>query len=60
MKTEFKIFESEWGYFTIEDTIKEYQKEHHLEIKDVLLIKSNEGSPIFGVLFEKRSENENK
>lgn len=60
MKTEFKIFESDWGYFTMEDNIKEYQKEHHLEIKDVLLIKNNEGNLIFGVLFEKRSENENK
>ena len=60
MKTEFKIFKSNWGYYTIEDNIKEYQEKHNMEIKDMMLIKSEEDGPVIGVLFEKRSENENR
>lgn len=59
MKTEFKIFESEWLY-SLEGAIKEYQEEHNLEIKNMLLIKKDDVKTIIGVLFEKRSENENK
>ena len=52
MKTEFKIFEGEWLY-SLEDTIKEYQKQHNLEIKKVTIIKSNDVETIIGVVFEK-------
>lgn len=52
MKTEFKIFESDWLY-SLEEAIKEYQEKHNLEIKNVVLIKSNEVETIIGVLFEK-------
>ena len=57
MKTEFKIFEGEWLY-SLEDTIKEYQKQHNLEIKKVTIIKSNEVETIIGVGFERSSEYE--
>lgn len=60
MRTEFKIFRSNWGFHTMENLIKEYQKEHHLEIKNVMLIKKYDDEIVFGVVFEKRSENENK
>ena len=60
MKTEFKIFKSKWGYYTIEDEIKEYQEKHNVEIKDMELIRSEEDEHVIGVLFEKRSEDENK
>lgn len=60
MKTEFKIFKSGWGFHTLEELIKEYQKEHHLEIKNVVFIKKFPDEIIFGVVFERRSENENK
>ena len=60
MKTIFKIFKSNWGYYTIEDNIKEYQEKHNVEIKDILLIKSEEDEPVIGVVFEMRSEDENK
>lgn len=56
MKTQFKVFKSTWGYHTMEDLIKEYQEEYHLEIKDIILIRSNEDKPVFGVLFEESSE----
>ena len=59
MKTEFKIFESE-SFYLLEEDIKEYQEKHNVEIKNVLLIKNNDVETIIGVLFEERSENENK
>lgn len=59
MKTEFKIFTSDWGVYTLEDVIKEYQEKHNAEIKNIMLIKSNNDKTIIGVVFEKRSENEN-
>lgn len=60
MKTEFKIFESDWGYYKIEELIKEYQEKHNAEIKNVVLIENNDVETIIGVLFEMRSEDENK
>lgn len=60
MKTEFKIFKSNWGFHTIEQLIKEYQKEHHLEIKNVVLIKTYSDEIVFGAVFEMRSENESR
>ena len=56
MKTEFKIFESDLGFHTMENLIKEYQKEHHLEIKNVILIKKYDDEIVFGVVFEESSE----
>ena len=60
MKTEFKIFESDLGYYKIEELIKKYQEEHNVEVKNVVLIENNDVEIIIGVLFEKRSEDENK
>lgn len=59
MKTEFKIFESE-SFYLLEEDIKEYQEKHNAEIKNVVLIENNDVETIIGVLFEKRSEDENK
>ena len=58
MKTEFKVFKSDWGYSTIEDSIKEYQEKCHLEIKSIVSIRDKPCEIVVGVLFEKRSENE--
>ena len=58
MKTEFKIFESDYGYASLEVDIKEYQEKHNLEIKNVVLIKNNDVETIIGVVFEKSSEDE--
>ena len=60
MKTEFKIFESDYFTYLLEEDIKEYQEKHNAEIKNIMLIKSNDDKAIIGVLFEKRSEDENK
>lgn len=60
MKSEFKIFSSEYSSYRLEEDIKEYQKECNAEIKNIVLIKSSETETIIGVLFEKRSEDENK
>lgn len=54
MKTELKIFTSDWGFYTLEDAIKEYQEKHNVEIKNIILIKSNDVETIIGVVFEKR------
>lgn len=58
-ETYFKIFESDYGSYRLEEDIKEYQEKHNAEIKNVVQIKSNDVETIIGVLFEKRSENEN-
>lgn len=58
MKTEFKIFESDLGFYTLEESIKEYQEKHNMEVKSVVLIKSNDVETIVGVVFEKSSEYE--
>ena len=58
MRTEFKIFESEFASYSLEKAIEEYQEKHNAEIKNVVLIKNNEVETIIGVLFEKGSENE--
>lgn len=55
MKTEFKIFEGEWLY-SLENAIKEYQEKHNLEIRNIVLIKSNDVETIIGVLFEKEDK----
>ena len=56
MKTEFKIFKTNWGYYMIEDLIKEYQKEHHLEVINVVVLRRTEAGLVVGVIFEKSSE----
>lgn len=60
MRTEFKIFESDYFTYLLEEDIKEYQEKHNAEIKNVVLIRNNDDKAIIGVLFEKRSEDENK
>ena len=56
MKTEFKIFESDLGYYKVEELIKEYQEKHNAEIKNVVLIKKYDDEIVFGVVFEESSE----
>lgn len=56
MRTEFKIFESDWGIYTLEGVIKEYQEKHNAEIKNIVLIKSNYDETIIGVVFEKEDK----
>lgn len=51
MKTEFKVFKGSYDY--LGEYIKEYQKEHHLEIKNVIFIENYNAKTIIGVLFEK-------
>ena len=53
MKTEFRVFDSDCGYTSIEDSIKEYQEKHHLEIKNVVVIRDKPCEYLVGVLFEK-------
>lgn len=53
MKTEFKIFTSDYASYRLEEDIKEYQEKHNVEVKSVVLIKSNDVETIIGVLFEK-------
>ena len=60
MKTEFKVFTSDLGFYELEESIKEYQEKHNAEIKNVVLIKNNDVETIIGAIFEKRSEDENK
>ncbi|HJF82908.1 hypothetical protein [Helicobacter pullorum] len=60
MKTEFKIFESDYFTYLLEEDIKEYQEKHNAEIKNVVVVRNNDDKAIIGVLFEKRSEDENK
>lgn len=60
MKTEFKVFTSDLDFYELEESIKEYQEKHNMEIKNIVLIKSNNVETTIGVLFEKRSEDENK
>ena len=57
MKTEFKIFRGD--YTSLEKDIKEYQEKHNVEIKSVVFLDSYT-KIVIGVLFEKRSEDENK
>lgn len=57
MKTEFKIFSGD--YTSLEKNIKEYQEKYNVEIKSVMFLDSYT-KIVIGVLFEKRSEDENK
>lgn len=56
MKTEFKVFKN--GYDHLGEDIKEYQKKHNLEIKNVMFIENYNARTIIGVVFEKSSEYE--
>lgn len=56
MKTEFKIFESEYFTYLLEEDIKEYQEKHNAEIKNVVLIKNNDVETIIGVVFKKEDK----
>lgn len=56
MNTEFKIFTSDYGFYVLEDDIKEYQEKHNMEIKRVILIKSSDDEVIIGVVFEKEDK----
>ena len=57
MKTEFKIFRGD--YTSLEKDIKEHQEKHNVEIKNVVFLDSYT-KIVIGVLFEERSEDENK
>lgn len=54
MNTEFKIFTSDLGFYTLEDDIKEYQEKHNMEIESVILIKSSDYEATIGAVFKKR------
>ena len=56
METEFKVFKG--SYDSLEEDIKEYQKEHHLEIKSVVFIENYNAKTIIGVVFERSNEYE--
>lgn len=56
MKTKFEIFKIEGNISQLERFIKRYQEEHHLEIKDIMLIRNSEDKPVVGVLFEESRE----
>ena len=56
MKTEFKIFTSDYGFYVLEEDIKEYQEKHNMEIESVILIKSNSDETIIGVVFKRNSK----
>lgn len=58
MRTEFKVFNSDWGYSKMEELIREYQKKHHLEIKNVVAIRDDDCDIVVGVVFEVSSEYE--
>ena len=60
MKTEFKVFDSDWGYSKIEDLIQEYQEKYHLEIKDVVMLKNDDCNIAIGVVFEKKKKKRSK
>lgn len=55
MNTEFKTFTSDYGFYVLEDDIKEYQEKHNMEIENVILIKSNSDETIIGVVFKRRT-----
>lgn len=55
MNTEFKIFTSDYGFYVLEEDIKEYQEKHNMEIESVILIKSNSDETIIGVVFKRRT-----
>lgn len=55
MNTEFKIFTSDYGFYVLEDDIKEYQEKHNMEIESVILIKSSDDETIIGVVFKRRA-----
>ena len=56
MKTEFKIFESDYFTYLLEEDIKEYQEKHNMEIKNIVLIKSNNVETTIGVVFKKEDK----
>lgn len=64
MNTEFKIFTSDYGFYVLEDDIKEYQEKHNMEIESVILIKNSDDEVIIGVVFKRKTwkekYNENK
>lgn len=53
MNTEFKIFTSDYGFYVLEEDIKEYQEKHNMEIENVILIKSSDDEAIIGVVFKR-------
>lgn len=55
MNTEFKIFTSDYGFYVLEEDIKEYQEKHNAEIKNIMLIKSNDDETIIGVVFKRKT-----
>ncbi|WP_155462882.1 hypothetical protein [Helicobacter pullorum] len=56
MKTEFKIFTSDLDFYELEESIKEYQEKHNMEIKNIVLIKSNNVETTIGVVFKKEDK----
>lgn len=53
METEFKVFKG--SYDSLEEDIKEYQEKYNVEIKSVVFIENYNAKTIIGVIFEKRS-----
>ena len=53
METQFKVFDSDWGYSSIEDSIKEYQEKHNVEIRNIISIRDKPCEIVVGVVFEK-------
>lgn len=51
MKTEFKVFKG--SHDSLGELIKKYQKEHHLEIKNVVFLEIYNAKTIIGVIFER-------
>lgn len=56
MKTEFKIFTSDLDFYELEESIKEYQEKHNMEIKNIVLIKSNNVETTIDVVFKKEDK----
>lgn len=55
MNTEFKIFTSDLGFYTLEDDIKEYQEKHNIEIESVILINGSNYEATIGVVFKRKT-----
>lgn len=55
MNTEFKIFTSDYGFYVLEEDIKEYQEKHNMEIISAILIKSSDDEAIIGVVFKRKT-----
>ena len=53
MKTLFRIFKGYRNCSKIEDLIEKYQDKHHLEIKQVVVLRNDDDDYTIGVIFER-------